>query len=191
MRPRSDTRWLPFLVPLERLGERFGVALELAEEALPELRPEWRSDLGSLGESEVIRRLAEAASLNLFRPFPDLETAELAVMHRDSRQVVGLQIKTVEVDETRLRATVNIRASSFRPAPTTHFIVLAWLDDESRFHEEFLSIPSVELVNIAHDDSYGHLAFDWHLSVDTPSAIDNCRHPLKDLQSHVAVMVSF
>ena len=191
MRPRSDTHWLPWLIPVERLGERLGVPSERVEEAFPELRPEWRSDQGSLGESEVVRRLGEAGSLNLFRPFPDLETAELAVMHLDSRRVVGLQIKTVDVEETRPRATVNVRASSFRPSPTTHFIVLAWLDDESRFHEDFLSIPSMDLVGIAHDDSYGHLAFDWHLSVDTPSAIDNCRHPLKDLQSHVAVMVSF
>src|SRR5438270_10381012 len=81
MRPRSDTRWLPWLVPLERLGERFGAPLDRVEEALPEVRPEWRSDLGTLGETEVIRRLCEAAGLNLFRPFPDLETAELAVMH--------------------------------------------------------------------------------------------------------------
>jgi len=92
MRPRSDTRWLPWLVPIERLGERFGAPLGRLEEALPELRPEWRSDVGSLGETEVMRRLAETSSLNVFRPFPDLETAELAVLHLDSRGIVGLQI---------------------------------------------------------------------------------------------------
>ena len=190
MRPRSDTRWLPWLVPLERLGERFGVPLDRVEEAIPEVRPEWRSDLGTLGESEVIRRLCEAAGLNLFRPFPDLETAELAVMHIDSRRVVGLQIKTVEVDESRFRATVNVRASSFRPAPATHFVVLAWVPDQSRFHEDFLFIPSVELVDIARDDGYGHLSFDWHLSSETPSALDKYRHALKDLKVLVTREVS-
>src|SRR5438105_4852063 len=49
MRPRSDARWLPWLVPLERLVERFGAPLGRLEEALAELRPEWRSDVGSLG----------------------------------------------------------------------------------------------------------------------------------------------
>ena len=190
MRPRSDTRWLPWLVALERLGERFGAPLDRVEEALPEVRPEWRSDLGTLGESEVIRRLCEAAGLNLFRPFPDLETAELAVMHIDSRRVVGLQIKTVEVDESRFRATVNVRASSFRPAPATHFVVLAWVPDQSRFHEDFLFIPSVELVDVARDDSYGHLSFDWHLSSETPSALDKYRHALKDLKVLVTREVS-
>src|SRR5207245_6814787 len=67
MRPRSDTRWLPWLVPLERLGERFGAPLGRLEEALPELRPEWRSDVGSLGEAEVMRRRAESSSLNVLR----------------------------------------------------------------------------------------------------------------------------
>ena len=33
MRPRSDTKWLPWLVPTERLAERFGVAVEALAEA--------------------------------------------------------------------------------------------------------------------------------------------------------------
>jgi hypothetical protein len=138
----------------------------------------------------VTRRLAEPAGLNLFRPFPDLETAELAVMHLDTRGVVGLQIKTVEVDESRFRATVNVRASSFKPAPSTQFVVLAWLRDQSRFHDEFLFIPSVELVNISRNDSYGHLSFDWHLSSETPSLLDKYRHALKDMRDSVTDLVS-
>ncbi len=69
MRPRSDSRWLPWLTPSERLVERLGVPVEVEQEALIEVRPEWRSDLGFLGEAEVIRRLAETGDLNLFRPF--------------------------------------------------------------------------------------------------------------------------
>ena len=132
-----------------------------------------------------MRRLAETSSLNVFRPFPDLETAELAVLHLDSRRVVGLQVKTVVVDETRFRATVNVRASSFRPAPTTYFVVLAWLRDPSRFHQDFLFIPTLELLEFARDDSYGNLSFDRHLSSETPSALDKYRHPLSDLAQRV------
>jgi hypothetical protein len=181
---------LQWLVPLEDIAERFGAPAERAEEVPVELRPEWRSSLGFLGESEVTRRLAEAADLNLFRPFPDSETAELAVMHLDSRRVVGLQVKTVDVDETRLRATVNVRASSFRAAPTTHIVVLAWLRNQSRFHEDCLLIPSVELVDIARDDGYGHLSFDWHPSSRTPGLLDKYRHAIRDLQTLVTGLVS-
>lgn len=190
MRPRSHSRWLQWLVPSDDIAERFGAPAERVKEAPVELRPEWRSDLGFLGESEVTRHLAEAADLNLFRPFPDSETAELAVMHLDSRRVVGLQVKTVAVDETRLRATVNVRASSFRPAATTHIVVLAWRRDQSRFHEDCLLIPSVELVDVARDDSYGHLSFDWHLSLETPSLLDKYRRALKDLPTRVTSLVS-
>jgi hypothetical protein len=162
MRPRSDSRWLPWLVPQEQLATRFGVSLEALKEAPLKLRPEWRSDIGFLGESEVVRRLAEAEELNLFRPFPDLETVELAVLHLTTRQVVGLQVKTVDVTQAKLRATVNIRGSSFRPSPTTYFVVLGWLRDESRFHERCLLVPSEKVRELAHDDGRGHLELEFH-----------------------------
>ena len=185
MRPRSDSRWLPWLVPPERLAERFGVSAEGMERAV-EPRPEWRSDLGLLGESEVTRRLAEPGELNLFRPFPDLETAEIAVLHLTTRRVVGLQVKTVDVERTRLRATVNVRESSFRPSPTTFFVVLAWLRDESRFHERCLLIPSIELRDFARDDGYGHLALEWHLGSTADGRLDKYRSGLDELRNLVS-----
>ena len=161
MRPRSDSRWLPWLGAPERLAERFGGPVERLEEVPLAARPEWRSDVGFLGESELTRLLAEEADLNLFRPFPDNETAELAVVHLDTRRVIGLQVKTVQVEEARLRATVNVYGPSFRPAPTTLIVVFAWHRDQSRFHEDCLLIPSNELADIAHNDGNGHLSFDW------------------------------
>jgi hypothetical protein len=151
MRPRSDSRWLPFLVPADRLVEKFGVPVavaELADVPIPP-RPSWRSDLGFLGESEVTRLLAQGSDLNLFRPFPDSETAELAVLHLQSRRVLGLQIKTVGIDGARTSATVSVLASSFRPAPTTYFVVLAWLREEGRFHDWCLLMPSEHLRTVA------------------------------------------
>ncbi|HKB33956.1 MAG TPA: hypothetical protein VKF16_08820, partial [Candidatus Dormibacteraeota bacterium] len=190
MRPRSDSKWLPWLVPTERLAERFGVAVEAQVEALPEPRPEWRSDLGYLGETEVTRRLAEAGDLNAFRPFPDLETAEIAVLDLNSRRVIGLQVKTVDIDQGRLHATVNVRGSSFRPSPTTFFTVLAWLRDESRFHEEFLLIPSMELREFLKDDGRGHLQFVWHPGSTSPGHLDVYKHKLTQLNSLVSGLLS-
>src|SRR5450759_1960768 len=109
MNVRSHSRWDPWLVPSDRLEERFGVSAVLAVPAVAEeLAPFASSDRGFLGELEVMRRLAEAEDLNLFRPFPDSETAELLVRHRISRRVVGLQVKTVTVDATHTRPTVNV-----------------------------------------------------------------------------------
>ena len=93
MHPTAASRWFPFLVATDRLAERFGVSLPAIslEEAAP--HPMWRSDVGFLGEAEVVRLLAESGDLNLFRPFPDLETSELAVLHLESRRVLGIQVK--------------------------------------------------------------------------------------------------
>jgi hypothetical protein len=189
MRPRSDTKWLPWLVPTERLAERFGVAVEALAEVAVQPRPEWRSDLGFLGESEVTRRLAEAGELNLFRPFPDLETAEIAVLHLTTRRVIGLQVKTVDIDRTRSHATVNVRASSFRPSPTTSFTVLAWLRDKSQFHEEFLLIPSIELREFLRDDGNGHLEFVWHPGSIAESHLNKYRRELSELRNLVSGLV--
>ncbi len=184
MRPRSDSRWLPWLVPADRIAERLGVPAE-GLEAPVERPPEWRSDVGFLGEAEVTRRLAESGDLNLFRPFPDSETAEIAVLHRDSRHVVALQVKTVDVTQARLHATVDVYASSFRASPTTHIVVLAWLRDEELFHQECLLIPSTELLDIASNDRAGHLGFVFDPGSAAQRQLDPYRRRLPELHREV------
>lgn len=190
MRPRSDSRWLPWLVPAERLAERFGVTVERGEVVGRELPPDWRSSLGFLGESEVMRRLAEADDLNLFRAFPDSETAEIAVLHLDTRRVIGLQVKTVDFDQARLRATVNVAAWSFRPSATTYFVVLAWLRDDGRFYEDVLMIPSVELLDFARDDGYGHLTFEFLAGSPAQGRLDSYRRKLVELTGQIEALLT-
>ncbi len=194
MRPRSDSRWLPWLVPPDRLAERFGVTPAVAgmvaqEVVLAEPAPSWRSDLGFLGESEVNRRLAEDADLNLFRPFPDLETAELVALHLVSRRVVGLQIKTVGVDGAHPSATIAVRALSFRPAATTYFVVLAWVREEGRFHEECLVIPSEDVRGSAYE-SEGHIKFEFHPGSTTQGRLDPYRHELSRLPAVLTDLIT-
>jgi hypothetical protein len=192
MRPRSDSRWLPFLVPAEQLVERFGVQVakvELAEVAVAQ-RPSWRSDVGFLGESEVTRLLAEGSDLNLFRPFPDSETAELAVLHLESRRVLGLQVKTVGIDSARPSATVSVLASSFRPAPTTFVVVLAWLREVGRFHDWCLLMPSEDLRSVATVDAYGHLKFEFHPNSPKQESLDRFRLQISTLRTSVEDVVS-
>jgi hypothetical protein len=137
-----------------------------------------------LGETEVIRRLAEADHLNLFRPFPDLETVEIAVRQRGSGHVVGLQIKTVSVDAVSPNRPVDIHMASFRPAPTTYFTVVAWMPDERRFHEECLVIPSEELLEIARPAG-SHYKFEFNPGSTNQPRLDKYRRALADLSTEI------
>jgi hypothetical protein len=151
----GGSRWAPHLVARERLAERFGAALAAASAAPSEdgamLSPD-RGHVGFLGEMEVVRRLAEAESLNLFRPFPDLETVEVLSRHVSTHRFLGLQVKTVGWDQAHLENRVYVRRSSFRPAASTFICVLGWNRDSSRFEDDCLLIPSVELASVARVD---------------------------------------
>jgi hypothetical protein len=134
--------------------------------------------------------LSQWADLNLFRPFPDLETSELAILHRQNRHVVGLQIKTISVDPAHPREPVMVKASSFRPSPTTYFVVLAWLREENRFHEESLLIPSNDLKSVVlPKELKGHLAFDRHPGARSQSRLDVYRRKLSRLGSEVQTIL--
>lgn len=187
MRPRPRSRWLPYLVPAERLVERFGaspIVAAGAEEITPS--PVWRSEEGFLGESEVTRLLAVDGELDLFRCFPDLETAELVALHLASRRVLGLQIKTIGVDADHPAGTVSILLSSFRSSPTTRFVVLGWLRVQKRFHEECLFIPSEDIADVCEpSERTGHLDFDWHPGSRAATHLDRFRLPLSTLAAEV------
>ena len=127
----GGSRWAPFLVPREKLAERFGIVAPPAPSAPPP--HEWggptvvdRRQEGFLGEAEVVRRLAEVGSLALFRPFPDLETVEVLALQLESRGWAGLQVKTAGWDRAHVETRVYLRRSSFRAAPSTFICVLGW-----------------------------------------------------------------
>jgi hypothetical protein len=150
MHSGGTSRWLPFLVPRERLAERFGGAAGpgIAEDEDLAAEQVDRGREGFIGEAEIIRRLAEAESLVMFRPFPDLETVEVLVEHTASRKFLGLQVKTSGWDKKHLENRVYVRRSSFRPAPTTFVCVLSWDRDEERFQSDCLLIPSAEIESL-------------------------------------------
>ena len=188
MQPRSDSRWLPYLVPAARLAERFGAAAERpAVPEAPAAEPERRGELGFLGETEVARMLAENGELNLFRAFPDLETSELVAMNVATRRITGIQIKTIGVSAAQPAGTIMILASSFRPSPSTLFVVVAWWQDERCFDEECLLIPSEDVRRICEPAEHGgHLAFDWHPRSPSKTQLDPYRRSLKTIGVEVA-----
>jgi hypothetical protein len=150
MHAGGKSRWAPHLVERARLAERFAVGLAAAAPTEPS--PVGQMDRGRegfLGEIEVVRRLAEGVSLNLFRPFPDLETVEVLARHVASHRFLGLQVKTVGWDKGHLENRVYVRRSSFRPSPSTFVSVLGWNRDADQFEEDLLLIPSEDIARIA------------------------------------------
>ena len=144
------SRWAPFLVERERLVERFGAAAGLSP--LPAGGDALTLDRGRegfLGEMEVVRRLAEGETLNLFRPFPDLETVEVLAREVDTRRFVGLQVKTAGWDRDHMEERVYMRRSSFRSSPTTYVCVLGWDRSAGRFGDDCLLIPSEDVAGLA------------------------------------------
>ena len=147
----ARSRWAPYVVPLSDLVSRLGYTERAAFSAKPTTPSLDRFGLGFLGEAEAIRRLAESQDLILYRPFPDLDSVEIAAQHRESRAVVGLQVKTVTVDSARSRpgaATVRVHASTWIVSPTTYLLVLAWHESQRRFDDECLLVPSSEVERI-------------------------------------------
>ena len=147
------SRWAPYLIERERLAERFTAgAAGAAEGGASAAAHVDRGREGFLGEIEVVRRLAEATSLNIFRPFPDLETVEVLARHVASHRFLGLQVKTVGWDGGHLENRIYVRRASFRPSPSTFVSVLGWHRDAARFEDDLLLIPSEDIPSLARVD---------------------------------------
>ena len=102
----------------------------------------------------------------------------------DSGHVVGLQIKTVSVDAVNPNRPVDIYISSFRPAPTTYFLVVAWVPDDRRFHEECLVIPSEELLQLARTAG-SHYQFEFQPGSTQQPRLDKYRRALSSLADEI------
>lgn len=146
----SDDLVSRFVVPTVSLGPRLLGSASVSVPALALPPVDVRSE-GLLGELEVLRLLAVEPSLELYRPFPDLETAEIAVRSSASGGVLGLQVKTVSLSSDG-RGMVMVKRRSFRPFPDVWVVCLAWLPSEGRFHPECLLLPSVLVPTVGYED---------------------------------------
>ena len=186
MRASGQSRWAPYLVPRDRLGERFGSNAVLVDAGVDTAYD--RGEVGFLGEAEVIRRLAEAAWLRLFRPFPDLETVEVLAQHVDSKRFLGLQVKTSGWTETRVENRVHVRRSSFRAAPSTYVTVLGWDRTRGNFSDLCLLIPSLDLPQLARVEGEW-LVLELEPGAEHHRRLEHYRLPLGSLGSAVEAML--
>ena len=187
--PIAGHKWTSDLVPVDELAARVGAeTLPPRVEEIPRelLVPDEARVIGTLGELEVARRLATLEDCGLFRPFPDLETAELLVRRLASGATVGLQVKTAELDQPHATRKVLINRSNFVPAPTTFLVAVAWIMPEQLFHPTCLLVPSTVIPDIAGTSGP---YFELHFRPDgssEPSRVDQYRLPLESLAAAVS-----
>ena len=187
MHAGARSRWAPHLVARGALAERFGApGLGLAAPGAERVD---RGHEGFLGEAEVTRRLAEADSLALFRPFPDLETVEILARHVVSRRFVGLQVKASGFDPAHVENRVYFRQSSFRAAATTYVCVLGWDRAARRFASDCLFIPSAAIPDVARTEGEW-LVLELEPGSNRHRRLDVYQRPLASLAAAVESMLA-
>jgi hypothetical protein len=181
----ATSHWRPYLVPRERLAERLMgspvplPALGLGDETVLPPIDRYARWLGFLGESEVVRRLAENPELDVFRPFPDLEMVEVLARSRITHRYCGLQVKT-GVPGERGEARIAIRKATLVPAASTYVAALAWMAEQQQFSDEFLLVPTIDLAGIAVDDGV-YLFLNFHPHSKERTRLDPYRRPVSNL----------
>jgi hypothetical protein len=188
------SHWRPYLVPRTELAER--ILGTPATRAIAHLEPdllepserhnEW---LGFVGESEVIRRLAESPRLDLFRPFPDLEMVEVLARDNVNRKFAGLQVKAATVSQTYGEAHIHVRKATLTTDPTTWLVGLAWREEIGAFDPECLLMPAADIPKVA-IEAGSKLAINFHPSSPERTVLDPYRKPLAELSRLILDRVS-
>jgi hypothetical protein len=188
------THWRPYLVPRAELAER--ILESTASQAIASLGPdllepsERHNDwLGFLGESEVIRRLAESPRLDLFRPFPDLEIVEVLARDNVNRTFAGLQVKTATMTKSFGEAHIHVRKATLTNDPTTWLVGLAWREGTGDFDDECLLMPAVDIPKVA-IDAGSKWAINFLPSSPERTVLDPYRRRLAELSRLILEAVS-
>src|SRR5260370_4196592 len=158
--PGRKSQWAKYVFPREQLADTLleGIKPKCKVCPRPRMRGASARATGFRGEVEVTRRIADVDEVTIFRAFPDLETAEVVVLHEKSRQVLGIQVKTIGVDREHPQGTIDVDLASFRPSASTWVVGVAWDREARRFRDECLIIPSLDM-NVIVTPYRGHLIF--------------------------------
>jgi hypothetical protein len=141
MPPPAGSPWAPWCVPIDEIGDRL-----IPPGAEPSIgRP---SDavaskrLGYRAEMEFLRRAADCVRLNVFKAFPDLEPNEYLLYDIASREITGIQVKSVTFRGGAGKATVNVYRPALRPSPVTWFVIFLEDEGETSFLPHCAVVPS-------------------------------------------------
>ena len=121
--PPAGSPWEQWCVPVDAIGERLLPPAAAAREAEQLARPVEAKRLGYRAEMEFLRRAADCESLNVFKAFPDLEPNEYLLYNTESREIAGIQVKSVTVPDRASEAQVSVYRPALRPSPATWFVI--------------------------------------------------------------------
>lgn len=182
---KRTSRWSDYLVTPQELPGRIGAGFE------PRLAPPGYDPgrQGILGELDLLSRLARSESLDLYRPFPDLEDIDIAVRHLGTHRALGLQVKTLGYDAEHPAGAVGVHAASFRPLPDLRFVVYGWNRSSEQFVKEALLIPAGDIPSLARETE-GKLQFDWRPENPGRSRLNRYTLPIEELAAAVEALVA-
>lgn len=140
--PPPGSPWARWCVGVEAIGTR----ILPRPAAVPAVaRPAgWMAArrLGYRAEMELVRRAADCDTLNVFKAFPDLEPNEYLMYETESREVLGIQVKSVTFARGAGEAHVSVYRPALRPSERTWFVIFLAEQDGTGFLPDCAVIPS-------------------------------------------------
>lgn len=150
--PRRNSRWAPWCVPLDDIGDRL-LARPAAPAATPP--PAWATArrAGYRAETELIRRAADRGRLNVFKAFPDLEPNEYVLYDVETRGLIGIQVKSVTFRNGINEGKVNVYRPPLRVSAQTWFVIFLEASGETSFLEHCVVMPSAKVAEYTRGES--------------------------------------
>jgi hypothetical protein len=91
---------------------------------------------------EFIRRAADCERLNVFKAFPDLEPNEYLLYDIASREIAGMQVKSVTFQTGASEAHVSVYRPALRSSPLTWFVIFLEDEGQTAFLPHCAVVPS-------------------------------------------------
>jgi hypothetical protein len=184
--PAPDSPWAPWCVPADGIGDRLLAPPAVAAVAAP---LDWvgARRLGYRAETELLRRAADCEELNVFKAFPDLEPNEYVLYHTGTREIVGVQVKSVSFGPRANEAHVSVYRPALRPSPTTWFVILLEDASQGAFLPNCVVLPSATVAaDLAGDGIHGKLS----VTRDVTGRLAPWRVPLATLGQRLASLAA-
>ncbi len=186
MPPPAGSPWSPWCVPIDEIGGRLVPAgAQPSVGRLPDAVASKR--LGYRAETEFIRRAADCVRLNVFKAFPDLEPNEYLLYDIASREIAGIQVKSVTFRGGASEAMVSVYRPALRPSPVTWFVIFLEDEGETSFLPRCAVVPSEAVAaDLVGGDVHGKLSITHGLT----GRMAEWRVPLVDLGARLGELTS-
>jgi hypothetical protein len=140
--PPSDSPWAPWCGHLSEMGERLLPPAPAAAEAVRHRDVAAAKRMGYRAEMELLRRAADCQRLNVFKAFPDLEPNEYVLYDIVSRELAGIQVKSVTFRPGVNDAHLTVYRPALRPSPLTWFVIFLEEEGQMQFMPHCAVVPS-------------------------------------------------